>query len=85
MVEASYNTQDKGVGTVPGSVPPAWAYPIRPTEEAIERFFTPEALAYVPTDSDIFITNSKEQQQRLIFHEPLPLKDSEKKYLASFR
>lgn len=61
MVESSYNAQDKGVGTLSGSVSPAWAYPTRPTEEAIERYFTPEALAYVPTDADIFITNSKEQ------------------------
>lgn len=61
MVESSYNASSKGTGTLPGELP-AWAYPVKPSEEAIERFFTPEALAYVPSDTDIFITNSKDLQ-----------------------
>ena len=81
MVES---TSNKGVGTLPGEKP-AWAYPTRPSEESLGKFFKPEDLEYVPDELDIFITNSKGQQQRLIFHEPLPLKDSEKEYLSSFR
>ncbi len=84
MVESQVNHNNKGVGTAPGDKP-AWAYPPRPSEEALEKYFTKEALSYVPTETDIFITNSKGQQQRLIFFESLPLKDSEKEYLASFR
>jgi hypothetical protein len=39
----------------------------------------------VPTEKDIFITNSKGQSQRLIFHEPLALKDYEIEHIANFR
>lgn len=81
MVESTY---DKGVGTLAGDKP-SWAYPSRPSEEMIAKFFTKEDLEYQPTEVDIFITNSKGGQQRLIFHEPLALKDSEKEYLSSFR
>lgn len=38
---------------------PAWAYPSKPTDEALAKFFTPAAIKYVPTEKDIFITNSK--------------------------
>lgn len=75
----------KGTGTLASADAPTWAYPRRPTDECIEKYFSKEALEYVPNETDIFITNSKGEQQRLIFHEPLPLKDSEIEYLAGFR
>lgn len=84
MVEASKDPSQVGTGTLPGDKP-AWAYPTRPSEDSIAKYFSKAALEYVPTEEDIFITNSKGLQQRLIFHDPLPLKDSEKESLASFR
>lgn len=41
---------------------PSWAYPTRPSEEALKQFFSEEAQAFVPSDTDIFITNSKGAQ-----------------------
>ena len=38
---------------------PTWAYPTKPTDDALAKFFTPAASKFVPTDRDIFITNSK--------------------------
>ena len=38
---------------------PAWAYPRRPSDEHIQKFFSKSALEFVPTETDIFITNSK--------------------------
>jgi hypothetical protein len=46
---------------------PAWAYPSKPTDDAVAKYFTKEALEYQPTETDIFITNSKGAYQRLIF------------------
>ncbi len=60
---------------------PAWGYASRPTDDAIAKNFTKEALSFVPVESDIFITNSKGASQRLIFHEPLALKDHEKEHI----
>ena len=49
----------KGTGTLASADPPTWAYPRRPTDECIEKYFSKEALEYVPNETDIFITNSK--------------------------
>ena len=51
--------REKGTGTLASTESPSWAYPRRPSEESIARYFTKEALEYVPGESDIFITNSK--------------------------
>jgi hypothetical protein len=56
MVEAR---QDDSSIIVGGK--PAWAYPTKPTDEAIAKLFPPAAIKYVPTEKDIFITNSKGQ------------------------
>jgi GrpB-like predicted nucleotidyltransferase (UPF0157 family) len=68
-----------------GTSKPAWAYPTRPNDEAIAKFFTKAALEFTPTDTDVFITNSKGQSQRLIFQDPLPLKPYEVEHLNNFR
>ena len=67
------------------SVKPAWAYPSKPSDDAIAKFFTKEALEYQPTEADTFITNSKGGYQRLIFQAPTPLKDVETEHLNNFR
>ncbi len=64
---------------------PAWAYPSRPTDDAVAKNFTKEALEYQPSETDIFITNSKGAYQRLIFQAPVPLKDVETEHLNNFR
>jgi len=64
---------------------PAWAYPNKPSDEALAKYFTKEDLEFVPTDLDTFITNSKGQYQRLIFQEPLPLKNNEIEHINNFR
>lgn len=57
---------------------------LRPSDEAIAKYFTPEALSFVPTEQDIFITISK-GHQRLIFSPPMVLDEIEEKYLREFR
>ena len=79
MVEASAPAH-----IVSGTLP-SWAYPRAPTSEALTQFFSPAAQAFEPGALDIFITISTGQQQRLIFTEPLPLKENEIEYLANFR
>ena len=64
---------------------PSWAYPSHPSDDAIAKFFTKSALDFAPTNQEIFITNSKGDSQRLIFHEPQELKDYEKDHLIKFR
>jgi tRNA splicing ligase len=46
---------------------PAWAYPSKPSDDAVAKYFTKDALEYQPTETDIFITNSKGAYQRLVF------------------
>lgn len=46
---------------------PAWAYPSKPSDDAVAKYFTKDALEYQPTETDIFITNSKGGYQRLVF------------------
>ena len=64
---------------------PTWAYPTKPSDEAKAKFFSQAALEYMPKETDIFITNSKGQSQRLIFNEPAMLKDYEIEHLNNFR
>jgi hypothetical protein len=64
---------------------PKWAFPPRPSDEMLAKFFKKEALDFAPTDIDCFITNSKGASQRLIFNEPLALKDHEITHLQNFR
>ena len=54
--------REKGTGTLTKAEAVSWAYPRRPAEESIARYFTKEALEYVPSETDIFITNSKGDQ-----------------------
>ncbi len=54
MVESRPQDMSHVVGTLP-----SWAYPRRPTDEMIVKYFNKEALDFVPTDKDCFITNSK--------------------------
>jgi hypothetical protein len=56
MVEAR---QDDTKGGIIVGGKPTWAYPSRPTDEALAKFFTKEALEFKPSEKDVFITNSK--------------------------
>jgi hypothetical protein len=56
-----------------------------PSDEALVKFFSEDARKFEPSDLDIFITNSKGEQQRLIFYEPIVLKTAELKQLEGFR
>jgi hypothetical protein len=80
MVEARQDSTSIVVGGKP-----AWAYPTKPSDEAKAKFFTQAALDFVPSDTDVFITNSKGQSQRLIFNDPQPLKDYEIEHINNFR
>ena len=54
MVEARQDATSIVVGAKP-----AWAYPSKPTDEAKAKFFTQAALDFIPSETDVFITNSK--------------------------
>ena len=56
-----------------------------PSEEAIQKHFSEEALAFVPSEIDIFIITSKGLFQRLIFSTPQELREEENKQMEAFR
>ena len=78
MVEASVIIRNS-------STKPAWAYPSRPSDESLSKYFSQAAIEFAPSETDCFITNSKGDKQRLIFHEPQPLKPHEVEHLDNFR
>lgn len=47
------------------------------SQDSLNKFFSEEALKFKPSEIDVFVTNSKGERQRLIFHEPRQLLDYE--------